>query len=106
MNQDYLFLHNIMKLYWFLQILIIQTGYNLFCTSIAPTYCNLQISYFYVILPLVEYTNATSQSVCPFPPGLGGGMGKFGHIWAKVGKGGQVLMSLTDRAGMGDMASG
>ena len=32
--------------------------------------------------------------------------GKFGHIWAKVGKGGQVWMGQTDRAGMGDMASG
>ena len=35
--------------------------------------------------------------------GLGVGVGKFGRIWAKVGKGGQVWMGQTDRAGMGDM---
>ena len=38
--------------------------------------------------------------------GLGMGVGKFGQIWARVGKGGQVWMSQTDQAGMGDMASG
>ena len=31
------------------------------------------------------------------------GVGKFGQIWAEVGKGGQVWMGQTDRAGMGDM---
>ena len=34
------------------------------------------------------------------------GVGKFGHIWAKVGKDGQVWMAQTDWAGMGDMGSG
>ena len=34
------------------------------------------------------------------------GVGKFGQIWAKLGKGGQVWMSQTDRAEMGDMRSG
>ena len=34
------------------------------------------------------------------------GVGKFGQIWAKVGKGGQVWMGQTDRAGMGDMGGG
>ena len=38
--------------------------------------------------------------------GLGVGVGKFGQIWAKVGKGGQVWMGQTDRAGMGDMGGG
>ena len=38
--------------------------------------------------------------------GLGVGVGKFGQIWAKVGKGGQVRMGQTDRARMGDMGSG
>ena len=34
------------------------------------------------------------------------GVGKFGQIWAKVGKGGQVWMDQTDRAGMSDIAIG
>ena len=34
------------------------------------------------------------------------GVGKFGQIWAKVGKGGQVWMSQSDRAGMGDTGGG
>ena len=34
------------------------------------------------------------------------GVGKFGQIWARVGKGGQVWIGQNDRAGMGDMASG
>ena len=38
--------------------------------------------------------------------GLGVGVGKFGQIWAKVDKGGQVWMCQYDRAGMGDMGSG
>ena len=33
-------------------------------------------------------------------------VGKFGQIWAKVDKGGQVWMGQTDRAGIGDMDSG
>ena len=33
-------------------------------------------------------------------------VGKFGQIWAKMGKGGQVWMGQTDRARMGDMGSG
>ena len=33
------------------------------------------------------------------------GVGKFGQIWAKVGKGGKVGMGQTDRAGMGDIGS-
>ena len=33
-------------------------------------------------------------------------VGKFGQIWARLGKGGQVWINQTDRAGMGDMASG
>ena len=39
-------------------------------------------------------------------PGLGVVMGKFGQIWTRMSKGGQVLMSQTDWAGMDDMASG
>ena len=38
--------------------------------------------------------------------GLGVGVGKFGQIRAKVGKGRQVRMGQTDRAGMSDMSSG
>ena len=38
--------------------------------------------------------------------GVGVGVGKFGQIWAKVGKGGHVWMGQTDRAGMGDKDSG
>ena len=38
--------------------------------------------------------------------GMSVGVGQFGQIWARVGKGGQVWMSQTDQAGMGDMASG
>ena len=38
--------------------------------------------------------------------GLGVGLGKFGQIWAKVGKDRQVWMAQTDRAGMGVMGSG
>ena len=38
--------------------------------------------------------------------GLGVGVGKFRQIWAKVGKGGQVWLGRTDRAGMVDMGSG
>ena len=34
------------------------------------------------------------------------GVGKFGQIWAKVGKGEQVWMGQTDPAGMSDMGSG
>ena len=37
--------------------------------------------------------------------GLGVGVGKFGQIWARLGKDGQVRMGHTDRLGMGDMAS-
>ena len=33
-------------------------------------------------------------------------VGKFGQIWARTGKDGQVWIGQTDRAGMGDMASG
>ena len=33
------------------------------------------------------------------------GVGKFGQIWAEVGKGWQVWMGQTDRAGMGDISS-
>ena len=33
------------------------------------------------------------------------GIGKFGQIWARVGKGGQVWMCQTDQVGMDDMAS-
>ena len=33
-------------------------------------------------------------------------VGKFGQIWARVGKCGQVLMGQTNRAGIDDMASG
>ena len=40
------------------------------------------------------------------PAGLGVGMGKFGQIWSRVGKGGQVWTDQTDRGGMNDMASG
>ena len=40
------------------------------------------------------------------PAGLEVGMGKFGQIWARVGKGGQVQMGQTDQAGMVDMESG
>ena len=38
--------------------------------------------------------------------GLGVGVGKFWQIWARLGKGGQVLMGQTDRVDMGDMDSG
>ena len=38
--------------------------------------------------------------------GLGVGVGRFGEIWARVGKGGQVWTGQTARAEMGDMASG
>ena len=38
--------------------------------------------------------------------GMSVGVGQFGKIWARVGKGWQVWMSQTDRVGMGDMASG
>ena len=38
--------------------------------------------------------------------GPGVGVGKFGEIWARVGKGGQVWIGQTDRAVMGDMDSG
>ena len=34
------------------------------------------------------------------------GVGKFGQIWAKVGKGEQVWTGQTDRAEMGDMGGG
>ena len=34
------------------------------------------------------------------------GVGKFGQIWARVDKGGQVWMGRTDQVGMGDMDSG
>ena len=34
------------------------------------------------------------------------GVGKFGQIWANVGKGAQVWMGQTDRVGIGDMGSG
>ena len=34
------------------------------------------------------------------------GLDKFGQIWERVGKGGQVWMGQTDRAGIGDMDSG
>ena len=34
------------------------------------------------------------------------GVVKFGHIWARVGKDGQVWMGWTDWAGMGDVPSG
>ena len=37
--------------------------------------------------------------------GLGVGVGEFGKIWARLGKGGQVWMSHTDWLCMGDMAS-
>ena len=37
--------------------------------------------------------------------GLGVGVGKFRQIWARLGKGGQVWMGQTDRAGMVDMDS-
>ena len=33
-------------------------------------------------------------------------MGKFGHTWARVVKGGQVWMGQTDQVGMGDVPSG
>ena len=33
-------------------------------------------------------------------------LGKFGQIWARVGKSLQVWMGQTDQAGMGDMDSG
>ena len=38
--------------------------------------------------------------------GLGVGMSKFGQIWARLSKGGQVWIGQTDQAGMGGMASG
>ena len=38
--------------------------------------------------------------------GLGVGVGEFGQIWTKVGKGGHVQMGQTDRPGMGNMDSG
>ena len=38
--------------------------------------------------------------------GLGVGVGGCGQVWADMGKGGQVWMSQTDRAGMGDMCGG
>ena len=34
------------------------------------------------------------------------GVGKFGQIWARVSKGGQVLIGQTNQAGMGDVARG
>ena len=34
------------------------------------------------------------------------GVGKFGKIWERVGKVGQVWMVQTDQAGISDMASG
>ena len=37
--------------------------------------------------------------------GLRLAVGKFGRIWARLGKGRQVWMGQTDRAGLGDMAS-
>ena len=33
-------------------------------------------------------------------------LGKFGQIWARLGKGGQVWMGQTDQAEMSNMASG
>ena len=38
--------------------------------------------------------------------GLGVGVAKFGQIWAKVGKCGQVWIGQTDQVGMGDIGSG
>ena len=38
--------------------------------------------------------------------GLGVDLGGCGQILADMGKGGQVWMGQTDRAGMGDMGSG
>ena len=38
--------------------------------------------------------------------GLGVGVGWCGQVWADMGKGGQFWMDQTDRAGIGDMASG
>ena len=35
-----------------------------------------------------------------------GYVSKFGQMWARVGKDGQVWMGQTDRAGMDDMGSG
>ena len=35
---------------------------------------------------------------------LGVDVGKFEHIWARMGKGWQVWMGQTDQAGMGDMS--
>ena len=37
---------------------------------------------------------------------LGVGVGGCWQVWADMGKGRQVCMGQTDRAGMGDMASG
>ena len=37
---------------------------------------------------------------------LGVGVGGCGQVWADMGKGGQVWMGQTDRAGMADMGSG
>ena len=38
--------------------------------------------------------------------GLGLSVGGCGQVWANMGKGGQVWMAQTDRAGMGDKDSG
>ena len=38
--------------------------------------------------------------------GMSVGVGQFGQIWARVGKGGQVYMGQTDGTRMGDKASG
>ena len=52
----------------------------------------------YLSLSLVEYTLATSQSVCPFSPGVGG----CGQFRTYMGKGRQIWMGQADFAGMGD----
>ena len=38
--------------------------------------------------------------------GPGVSVGKFGQIWARLGKGGQVWMGVNAPAGMSNMASG
>ena len=47
-----------------------------------------------------------SRYECRSSGGFWVGVGKFWHIWARMGKGGQVWIGQTDRAGMGDMDSG